>query len=232
VRFPWATYLVVTANNRETLEQIADVISSFLEIRGLELSREKTAITHISEGFDFLGWNFRKYDGKLIIKPSVKSLNNVTKKISEIIHKNRTVKQEYLIYQMNQVLKGWCNYHQPVCAKQIFEKLNFRIFAMTWKWAKRRHPNKSSKWIKNRYWKIKGTRDWIFSAGKATLIRPSDIPIVRHERLKLDMNPYKDNGYFLKKKENRKTVKKRAYKETAAFKSKLTQMIDSEVKNA
>ena len=228
----YADDFVVTANNRETLEQIADVISSFLESRGLELSREKTAITYISEGFDFLGWNFRKYDGRLIIKPSGKSLNIVTKKISEIIHKNRTVKQEYLIYQMNQVLKGWCNYHQPVCAKQIFEKLNFRIFAMTWKWAKRRHPNKSSKWIKKRYWKTKGTRNWIFSDGKATLIQPSDMPIVRHERLKLDINPYKDNEYFLKKKEKRKAAKKRAYKETAAFKSKLTQMIDSEVKNA
>ncbi|MDD2216054.1 MAG: group II intron maturase-specific domain-containing protein, partial [Eubacteriales bacterium] len=187
---------------------------------------------HISEGFDFLGWNFRKYDGKLIIKPSAKSLNKVTKKISEIIHKNRTVKQEYLIYQMNQVLKGWCNYHQSVCAKQTFEKLNFRIFAMMWKWAKRRHPNKSAKWIKDRYWKAKSTRSWIFTDGKATLIRPPDIPIVRHERLKLDMNPYTDNEYFLKKKEKRKAVKKRAYKEAAAFKSRLTQMEDLKVKNA
>ena len=223
---------MVTANNRETLEQIANIISGFLENRGLELSREKTAITHISEGFDFLGWNFRKYGGKLIIKPSVKSLNSITKKISEIIQKNRTAKQEYLIYRMNQVLKGWCNYHQPVCAKQTFEKLNFRIFAMLWKWAKRRHPNKSSQWIKDKYWKTKSTRDWIFSDRNATLIRPPDIPIVRHERLRLDMNPYKDNEYFLKKKEKRKTAKKRAYRETAAFKSKLTQMKDLEVKNA
>lgn len=228
----YADDFVVTANNREVLEQIAGIISRFLEIRGLELSREKTVITHISEGFDFLGWNFRKYDGKLIIKPSAKSLNKASKKISEIIHKNRTVKQEYLIYRMNQVLKGWCNYHQPVCAKQTFEKLNFRIFAMMWKWAKRRHPNKSAKWIKDRYWKAKSTRSWIFTDGKATLIRPPDIPIVRHERLKLDMNPYTDNEYFLKKKEKRKTAKKQAYKETVAFKSRLTQMKDLEVKNA
>lgn len=172
----YADDFVVTANNKETLEQIADIISGFLKTKGLELSREKTTITHISEGFDFLGWNLRKYEGKLIIKPSTKSLNKVTKEISEIMHKDRTVKQEYLIYQMNQVLKGWCNYHQSVCAKQTYEKLYFRIFAMIWKWAKRRHPNKSAKWIKDRYWKAKGTRDWIFTDGKATLIRPSDIP--------------------------------------------------------
>ncbi|WP_212905396.1 reverse transcriptase domain-containing protein, partial [Clostridium polyendosporum] len=216
----YADDFVVTANNKEVLEQIVGIISKFLNKRGLELSREKTSITHINDGFDFLGWNFRKYNNKLIIKPSVKSLNKVTKKISEIIHTNRTVKQEFLIYQLNQVLKGWCNYHQPVCSKQTFENLNHRIFNMIWKWAKRRHPNKGAKWIKERYWKNKGSRDWIFSDRKATLIRPSDIPIVRHERLKLDMNPYKDKEYFLIKKERRKNAKKLAYKDTAAFKSR------------
>lgn len=127
--------LMNTTNNKETLEQIVHIISEFLKQRGLELSKEKTTITHISNGFDFLGWNFKKYNGKLIIKASVKSLNKVTKKASEIIHKNRTAKQEYLIYKLNQVLRGWCNYHQTVCSKQIFKVLNHRIFTMLWKWA-------------------------------------------------------------------------------------------------
>lgn len=228
----YADDFVVTANNREILEQLVLIISKFLKERGLELSKEKTIITHISNGFDFLGWNFRKYNSKLIIKPSNKSLNKVTKKISEIIHKNRTVKQEYLIYKLNQILRGWCNYHQPVCSKQIFKILNYRIFNMIWKWAKRRHPNKGTNWIKEKYWKNKNLREWIFSNGKATLIRPSDIPIVRHERLKLDMNPYKDKEYFLIKKERRRNAKRIAYKKTAAFESRLTQMKDLKVKNA
>ena len=172
----------------------------------MNLSKEKTFITNINDGFDFLGWNFRKYNEKLIIKPSNKSVNKVTKKISEIIHKNKTVKQEFLIYKLNQVLKGWCNYHQPVCAKETFEKLNYRIFRMIWRWSKRRHPNKNANWIKDRYWKTKESRDWIFSDGKETLIRPTDIPIVRHERLKVDMNPYTDKEY-LTKKEREKTQK-------------------------
>lgn len=228
----YADDFVITANNKATLEEIYEIISKFLSTRGLELSKEKTFITNINEGFDFLGWNFRKYNGKLIIKPSRKSVNSVTKKISEIIHTNRTAKQENLIRKLNQVLKGWCNYHQPVCAKETFKKLNHRIFEMTWKWAKRRHPNKNAQWIKDRYWIRKDTRDWIFTDGTKTLIRPTDIPIVRHERLKLDMNPYTDKEYFLKKKEKRRTAKKKAYKETAAFKSNLTLMTELGVKNA
>lgn len=228
----YADDFAVTANNKDTLLELQEIISKFLNARGLELSKEKTFITNIKDGFDFLGWNFRKYNEKLIIKPSEKSINSVTKKISEIIHSNKTAKQEFLIYKLNQVIKGWCNYHQPVCAKETFKKLNHRIFRMTWKWAKRRHPNKSAQWIKNKYWTRRDTRDWIFTDGTKTLIRPTDIPIVRHERLKLDMNPYTDKDYFTKKKEKRRTAKKQAYKETAAFKSKLTLMTELKVKNA
>ena len=228
----YADDFVVTANNKEVLKSIKDILKTFLADRGLELSNEKTSITHINKGFDFLGWNYKKYNEKLIIQPSVKSIKKVVKKLSEIIHKNKTSKQEYLIYKLNQVINGWCNYHQKVCSKQIFNKLNYNIFNMLWRWAKRRHPNKSARWIKNRYWRSKGTRDWIFSNGKATLIRPTDIPIVRHERLKLDMNPYINKRYFLTKQERRKAKRRKAYKETVAFKSRLTRMNDLNVKNA
>ena len=103
---------------------------------------EKTVITHINSGFDFLGWNFRKFKGKLIIKPSPKSMRKVTKKISEIIKNNRTTKQEILIQRLNQVLIGWANYHQGTCAKKCFGTIDNRTWKMLWKWAKRRHPNK------------------------------------------------------------------------------------------
>jgi len=160
---------VITANNKEILMEIGEVIRKFLERRGLELSEEKTLITNIKEGFDFLGWNFRKYNEKLIIKPSKKSVNNVVKKIGQTIRENKTVKQEHLIFKLNQILRGWCNYHQCVCAKETFQKLNYVIFVMLWKWVKRRHPNKNAQWVKDRYWKKKDSRDWIFSDGTYTL---------------------------------------------------------------
>ena len=76
------------------------------------------------------------------------------------------------------------------------------------------------------------SRTWIFTDGNAVLIRPTDIPIVRHERLKLEMNPYTDQAYFTTKKEKRKRAKKEAYKRTAAYRTNLTKMKDLQVKNA
>lgn len=228
----YADDFVVTSNSKEILFEIKEIIAKFLGDRGLELSEEKTIITNISDGFDFLGWNFRKYQEKLIIKPSKKSIDSITERISEIIKANKTVKQEHLIYKINPVLRGWCNYHQCVCAKETFGKLNYRIFWMLWKWAKRRHPNKGSNWIKEKYWCTRRDRTWIFTDGNAVLIRPTDISIVRHERLKLEMNPYTDQAYFLSKKEKRKKAKKETYKRTAAYRFNLTNMKDLQVKNA
>ena len=120
VRF--ADDFIVTAANKKALEEIREMISDFLVPRGLKLSEEKTLITHIDDGFDFLGWNFRKYKGKLIIKPSRKSVEKVTKAISCIIKDNHTAPQEMLIRKLNEVTKGWADYHHSACAKSTYGK--------------------------------------------------------------------------------------------------------------
>jgi len=58
----YADDFVVTASRKETLQDIKVMIEAFLKTRGLELSKEKTVITHIDQGFNFLGWSFRKYN--------------------------------------------------------------------------------------------------------------------------------------------------------------------------
>ncbi len=108
------------------------MIKDFLKGRGLELSDEKTIITHIENGFDFLGWNFRKYNGKLLVKPSKKSIDKVTEKISNTIDKGKTWKQEELIDALNPIITGWSNYHQSVVSSEIFSKLDHRIWNMLW----------------------------------------------------------------------------------------------------
>jgi len=157
---------------------------------------EKTLITHIDQGFDFLGWNFRKYKGKLLIKPSSKSIGNVTQKMSDMIKKGKAWKQEDLIGALNPIITGWTNYHQSVVSKETFSKLDNMVWNMLWRWAKRRHPKKSKSWIANRYWHKEGTRKWVFSTEKNKLKRFSDTKIVRHTCLKLNMNPYLDKEYF------------------------------------
>jgi RNA-directed DNA polymerase len=195
----YADDFVVTAKDYETAQQVKETVRKHIGERGLQLSEEKTQITHIAEGFDFLGWNFRKYKGKLIIKPSKKSQQKVMEKLKAIVQSNISIPQDYIILQLNKIIMGWSNYHRAVVAKKAFTKIDNYLFKLLWKWARRRHPNKGRHWIKQRYWKTEGKRHWVFK-DKQTLLRMDDTPIIRHPQLMLDKNPYIDANYFFYRK--------------------------------
>ena len=212
----YADDFVVTASNKETLEAIKEMIKIFLLERGLMLSEEKTKITHIKEGFDFLGWNFRKYNDKLIIKPSEKSIRKVKQTISKIIKTNKTSTQEKVIYLLNQVTRGWAEYHHTVCAKETFSKIDHCIWEMLWKWSKRRHPNKSKNWIVRKYWKNHKGRSWSFMSDKNILFYMNDMPILRNTQLRLNTNPFLDSDYFIKREKERRYKRQKAIKSNKA----------------
>jgi len=195
----YADDFIVTAKTEEIAKEVKELIKDFLKDRGLELSDEKTLITHIDNGFDFLGWNFRKYNGKLLVKPSKNSIDKFTVKISDKIKDGKAWKQEVLIDALNPIITGWANYHQSVVSSEIFHKLDSRIWGMLWHWAKRRHPEKSKHWIADKYWHPAGKK-WVFSDGTKQLSFLSDTKIVRHIKLKLDMNPHLDKDYFISRK--------------------------------
>ena len=186
----YADDFIVTANSKEAAEDVKKIIVEFLVDRGLSLSEEKTHITHIDKGFDFLGWNFRKYRGKLLIKPSKGSCKQIAGKIRNLIKDHKAITQDDLIKILNPVIRGWCNYHRNMVAKKKFNDLNTCLFKALWKWARRRHPNKSKKWIKNRYWKRIVNRDWIFSTEENTLILADRTKIIRHRMIKMDKCPF------------------------------------------
>ena len=166
----------------------------------ISLYRLTGEVKHIDSGFDFLGWNFRKYKGKLLVKPSKKSIDKVTEKISNIIKKGKAWTQEALINALNPVITGWSNYHQTVVSSEVFNKLDARMWNMLWHWAKRRHTNKSKGWIARKYWHTVGCRNWVFSTENKCMKFLSDNKIVRHTKLKLDKNPYLDPKYFVSRK--------------------------------
>jgi RNA-directed DNA polymerase len=122
VRFPRATHLIVTSRSKEMLEtEVKAIIESFLRERGLNLSPEKTKITHITEGFDFLGQHIRRYpNGKLIIKPARKSIRSLLVRVKEIIREHYGSTAHLLIVRLNPVIRGWANYHRHVVSKRIF----------------------------------------------------------------------------------------------------------------
>jgi RNA-directed DNA polymerase len=108
IRF--ADDIVVTGSSRELLEhQCIPLIESFLRARGLELSHEKTQITHIEEGYDFLGQNIRKYKGKLLIKPSKKNVRTFLDKVRRTVKGNKQAKAGNLILLLNPLIRGWAN---------------------------------------------------------------------------------------------------------------------------
>ena len=197
----YADDFLVIVPSKEIAEEVREIVCDFLAIRGLELSPEKTVITHIDDGFDFLGWNFRKYKGKLLIKPSQKSIKSITQKLKTIVSKAKAWTQNELIKTLNPVIVGWTNYHRHIVAKDTFRKLDSYLWEITWRWGKRRHPNKGHKWVANKYWTSEGTRNWIFKTKESKLLQFSDAQIRRHSLLKLDANPYLNRNYFIERKD-------------------------------
>lgn len=197
----YADDFIVTAATKEIAEKAKSIIRDFLKVRGLELSEEKTLITHINEGFDMLGWTFRKFKGKLIVKPSKKSIKSFVLSLSDtILKRGKAWKQELLIEKLNQQIRGWANYHQSVCASEAFAHIDYILYELLWKWAKRRHPHKGRWWVSTRYWHRRGNRSWVFSTEDKELLRVDHIPIVRHIKIRLNANPYFDTEYFKERK--------------------------------
>lgn len=195
----YADDFVITGATKEVLEEAKALIEKFLTERGLSLSPEKTKIVHIEDGFDFLGWNVRKYDGKLLIKPAKKNVQAFLRKIRAEIRGAKTTKQETVIVKLNPIIRGWANYHRNQVAKEIFGKVDFIIWKQLWQWACRRHSNKNLQWIKDKYFVRKEERNWVFGTtvkdddGKerfVKLVKASDTPIRRHTKIKGEANPY------------------------------------------
>ncbi len=140
----YADDFIVTGATKELLqERVRPVIMNHIGERGLSLSEEKTKITHIREGFDFLGWNVRKFGkGKLIIRPSEKNFKNFLDKTRKIIRDSTHIHPLYLIRKLNPVIRGWANYHRHVVCKAAFGRADYEVTKAIWGWARRRHPKK------------------------------------------------------------------------------------------
>jgi RNA-directed DNA polymerase len=149
----YADDFVITAASQDFLEtEVRPRVEAFLAQRGLRLSPAKTRVTHIDEGFDFLGWNFRKYSGVLLIKPSKKNVQAFYGKVRGIVKRHAMAKQAELIKLLNPVLRGWAQYHHPVVAKETFSKLDSLLWWRLTRWARRRHSKKSPRWVAAKYW--------------------------------------------------------------------------------
>ena len=194
----YADDFIITARDKESLEQIQIQIQQWLLDRGLKFSFEKTLITSMEDGFDFLGFNHRHYNGKLLIKPSKKKVLDFCKRIGKEIKKMNGAEQESLVKKLNPILQGFANYYKGVVSKDTFNYISHRMWQYLWRWAKRRHPNKSIKWVRKRYFKTINGNKWTFATitsdrrgkEKDLILYPiAYTPIERHVKVKGNASP-------------------------------------------
>jgi RNA-directed DNA polymerase len=166
----------------------------------LELSHEKTQITHIKDGFDFLGQNVRRYRcGKVLTKPSRQSVKTFLAKIQETIDGSGSQTAGEMIRRLNQQIKGWTMYHRYAASKRTFTYVDHRIFQMVWRWCRRRHQTKNGTWLKTRYFQREGHRHWVFTdtlfdqkgqGRPIQLMEAAKVRIIRYVKIRSAVNPY------------------------------------------
>jgi hypothetical protein len=213
---PFAIFLLTSffgSLPKELLEsEVWPLVEQFLSDRGLRLSPEKTRITHISQGFDFLGQHLRKFDGKLVIQPSKKNTHAFLEKVRRIIDANQSVSQTLLIGLLNPVIRGWANYHRHCAAKDTFNRVDHEIWRALWQWARRQHLKKSRDWVKKHCFPALRNRAWTFATqtGQRTpggqpiwmrLVYAGETIIRRHVKVRRHANPFDPQwkSYFVER---------------------------------
>jgi RNA-directed DNA polymerase len=188
-------------------------VIDFLKVRGLQLSQDKSKITHINDGFDFLSQNIRKYKGKLLIRPSKDAVRSFKEKIKAVFKNNRGIPAHGLIRLLNPIIRGWSNYHKGICAKRIFAKLGTFMYWQLKRWAKHQHGNKNRWWIYWRYFTNNHfTDNRIGNKGIQAyrLYMIAYVPIRYHVKIKSKANPYlpEFDRYFFQRQKWREDLAK------------------------
>jgi RNA-directed DNA polymerase len=198
----YADDFVITAGSKELLEhQVRPSLIDFLRERGLELSLEKTRITHLRDGFDFLGQNIRAFGNKTIIQPAKKNIAAFLSKVRLLINSHKQVSAAELIDRLNPLIRGWANYHRHVCSKKTFSDVDNQIHCWLMAWARRRHlrESKSRHWVAEKYWGTQGKRRWCFFGDKTNrngepsrvwLYNAANTRIERHQKVVAQAHPY------------------------------------------
>ena len=198
----YADDFVCFCETKEDAEQVQGILTDWLNERGLTLSQEKTRIVHLTEGFEFLGFNIRHYPApltsrtgwKLLIKPSKESVQEVQKKLKVLWAKVQGTNVQAVLTKVNPVIRGWANYFRTAVAKEIFSNLDRWMFYKTDRYTRRMHPKKPKDWRHRKYWgrlNLDRLDPWVFGDKHtgAYLLKFSWFPIERHTLVKGTSSP-------------------------------------------
>jgi RNA-directed DNA polymerase len=198
----YADDFLITGTAKALLrDEVQPLVAHFLAERGLELAHEKTSITRVVEGFDFLGQHIRRYRcGKVLLKPSRRSVRALLAKVRKVIwEEGGCLTAGRLIERLNPWIRGWALYHRHAASKRTFTKVDRQIFRWLWRWAWRRHDQKSAVWVKAKYFPRVGSREWAFTGElpskegpphQVHLCEAACVRVERHVKIQGAVNPY------------------------------------------
>ena len=207
-------FIVTSASADFLINEIKPDIERFLKDRGLMLSSEKTKISHINDGFDFLGFRFQKHQDKLITTPAKRKAGELRQKVRVFLKNHHGIPFHVLLLKLNSIIRGWAYAHRQVVAKKLFNTLDVSIFKLLCRWLHREHRSKTWSWISKRHRnRTKGRWDFVAFYSNAsrdkkcvTLFKMSDLPIRYHTKIRTDVNPFNrsDDKYYRTRKQRQR----------------------------
>lgn len=206
----YADDFVATAPTREVLETyVVPQLTEFLQARGRTLNEAKTRIVHRTQGFDFLGFQVRRFKRRLLTKPQKGKVLAHVRNIKAYLNHHPQAPAAQVIRDLNPVIRGWANYYRHCAANATYSYVRHRQWQMLWGWARRRHPNKPSKWVKHRYFREDGY--WTFYGKDAELVRPDAPPIMRFVKVTGRNSPYNPALWAYWQERTRRAVARQTY---------------------
>ncbi|MDB7919060.1 reverse transcriptase domain-containing protein [Flavonifractor plautii] len=194
----FADDMIITARSRAQAELILELLEQFLAARGLKLNWDKTYISKVSLGFEFLSRWYRREDSVLVVRPSDQAVKRFENSLESFIlgHKGS---QQTLIERLNRKLNGWGSYHRVTDAFDAFRRIDSCVQALLIKKMRQLHPKRKWKTIQNMYWyEQDGHHIFALRDNKSVRVaRLAELEITEHKPIRLSFHPYLDQGYYL-----------------------------------
>ena len=189
----YADDMVVLCHNQGQAEQVKARLAEWLAPRGLVFNGDKTKIVSLGQGFDFLGFNVRRYNRKLLIKPGKAALKRLRNRLAAEMRILRGSNVMAVLAKLGPIIRGWAAYYRGVVSSRLFSSLDHYLWQLLYKWATWSHANKPKSWIVDRYFgkfsKFRNDR-WVFGRDSDTfLVKFSWTDIVRHAMVKGAASP-------------------------------------------
>jgi RNA-directed DNA polymerase len=151
-------WCLMVKGSRAHAEALREGIAAVLATMGLRLSPDKTLITHIDEGLDFLGWRIQRHRKRgtsqhyVYVYPSKRAVLAVKRKVKTL---RRTVEPNQplddLLRRLNATLQGWCGYFRAGVSSAVFSYLSHYVWQTVWRWLRRKHRKSTWNQLRRRY---------------------------------------------------------------------------------